>query len=324
MILRPTGHATLSRLTSPTILPKCHDTRFRLVILQLDCCAAVISLLITWANLEERRRNQHPGTASSAPGLKHFGALWSLVGALCKRLSFAERVSFDSRKPVHRVAALLMILHVTLIFGRLALNEEFGGLDPYTSDELSALLQLAISASLSILVALLGVGWGTRRKLTAVMRRLDLRIPDRRDWLAGLLTAIGLFAMAQAATVLWAQSVSADVFEAQTSSSRLIFNSFNGSLVAGLLLALFTGVSEETLVSWRTAASIRYRNHVDVFRGDPCSVCLHAGCADSVCRFTGFRLAQITERYQRGYYRACCLQLPALFSISPGGRLNLA
>ena len=217
------------------------------MILQLDCCAAAISLLIILANLEERRRNQHPGTASSAPGLKHFGALWSLVGALCKRLSFAERVSFDSRKPVHRVAALLMILHVTLIFGRLALNEEFGGLDPYTSDELSALLQLAISASLSILVALLGVGWGTRRKLTAVMRRLDLRIPDRRDWLAGLLTAIGLFAMAQAATVLWAQSVSADVFEAQTSSSRLIFNSFNGSLVAGLLLALLTGVSEELL-----------------------------------------------------------------------------
>ena len=216
------------------------------MILQLTA-VAVISLLIILANLEERRRNQHPGTASSAPGLKHFGALWSLVGALCKRLSFAERVSFDSRKPVHRVAALLMILHVTLIFGRLALNEEFGGLDPYTSDELSALLQLAISASLSILVALLGVGWGTRRKLTAVMRRLDLRIPDRRDWLAGLLTAIGLFAMAQAATVLWAQSVSADVFEAQTSSSRLIFNSFNGSLVAGLLLALLTGVSEELL-----------------------------------------------------------------------------
>ena len=216
------------------------------MILQLTA-VAVISLLITWANLEERRRNQHPGTASSAPGLKHFGALWSLVGALCKRLSFAERVSFDSRKPVHRVAALLMILHVTLIFGRLALNEEFGGLDPYTSDELSALLQLAISASLSIMVALLGVGWGTRRNLTAVMRRLDLRIPDRRDWLAGLLTAIGLFAMAQAATVLWAQSVSADVFEAQTSSSRLIFNSFNGSLVAGLLLALLTSVSEELL-----------------------------------------------------------------------------
>ena len=216
------------------------------MILQL-AAAAAISLLIILANLEERRRNQHPGTASSAPGLKHFGALWSLVGALCKRLSFAERVSFDSRKPVHRVAALLMILHVILIFGRLALNEEFGGLDPYTSDELSALLQLAISASLSILVALLGVGWGTRRKLTAVMRRLDLRIPDRRDWLAGLLTAIGLYAMAQAATVLWVQSVSADVFEAQTSSSRLIFNSFNGSLVAGLLLALFTGVSEELL-----------------------------------------------------------------------------
>ena len=216
------------------------------MILQL-AAAAAISLLIILANLEERRRNQHPGTASSAPGLKHFGALWSLVGALCKRLSFAERVSFDSRKPVHRVAALLMILHVTLIFGRLALNEEFGGLDPYTSDELSALLQLAISASLSILVALLGVGWGTRRKLTAVMRRLDLRIPDRRDWLAGLLTAIGLFAMAQAATVLWVQSVSADVFEAQTSSSRLIFNSFNGSLVAGLLLALLTSVSEELL-----------------------------------------------------------------------------
>ncbi len=216
------------------------------MILQL-AAAAAISLVITLANLEERSRNQRPWTASSTLGHKRFGALWNIVGALCKRLSVVERVSFDSRKPVHRVAALLMILHVAIIVVRLALSEVSSGAGTYTSDEYSALPQLAISASLSSIVALLGVGWGTRRDLTAVMQRLALRIPDRRDWLAGLLTAIGLFAMAQAATVIWAQSVSADVFEAQTGSSRLIFNSFNGSLLAGLLLALFTGVSEETL-----------------------------------------------------------------------------
>ena len=208
---------------------------------------AYIFTLIILANRDDRRRASMPMANMATFGLTHFQPLWRLVDAIVRRLNPAETPAFDRRKPVHRVAAILMILQAVLVFWTLALDGQPKGRDLLPADEAGALLQVSTSAALNITLALLGVGWLTRRDLSAVLGRLGLRLPTPKDWLAGLVTAVLLYALAHVATSIWASAVSPDTFEAQTRAARVIFETLNGSLIVGLLFACVTGISEEIL-----------------------------------------------------------------------------
>ena len=61
------------------------------------------------------------------------------------------------------------------------------------------------------------------------------------------MAAVLLYALAHAATAIWASAVSPVTFEAQTRTARFIFETLSGSLVASLLFACLTGISEEIL-----------------------------------------------------------------------------
>ena len=208
---------------------------------------AYIFLLIILANRDDRRRASMPMADMATFGLTHFQPLWDGVGAIVRRLNPGETPAFDRLKPVHRVAALLMILQAVLVFWTLALDGQPEGRDLLPADETGALLHVSISAALNVTLALLGVGWLTRRDLSAILGRLGLRLPTPKDWLAGLVTAVLLYTSAHVATAIWASAVSPVTFEAQTRTARFIFETLSGSLVASLLFACLTGISEEIL-----------------------------------------------------------------------------
>ena len=72
-------------------------------------------------------------------------------------------------------------------------------------------------------------------------------MPNKIDWLAGLVVAIGLYGLATLATGVWASTVPVDVFDSQTSTARLLFEILRGSLPSGLLVAVLAAICEEIL-----------------------------------------------------------------------------
>ncbi len=213
------------------------------MVLQLLGLAGATALILL-ANGAEKSRT---GAPLADRLTARFAPLWRLVGSLISGLSPGSRSAFDPRKPVHRVAALLMILQVLLIILSLAIHGPAAGQDLLPSETAGAFISLFSLAGLNLALALLGVGWLTRRDSAAVRRRLGLRLPTRMDWLTGLVMAAALFVFANIATRIWAGAVSPQVFELQTGAARHIFKSFSNSLFLGLLFALVAAVSEEAL-----------------------------------------------------------------------------
>ncbi len=213
------------------------------MLLQLLGMAGAAALILL-ANIAEKAR---AGAPSAAVLTARFAPPWRLIGALTARLSPGSRPTFDPGKPVHRLAALLMILQATLIISSLAMRGPAAGQDLLPGGTATALARLFALAGMNLALALLGVGWLTRRDLAAVLRRLGLRRPARMDWLAGLVTAAALFVLANIATEVWAGAVPPEVFELQTVAARHVFDRFSDSLVLGLLLVVFAAAGEELL-----------------------------------------------------------------------------
>lgn len=214
--------------------------------LQLVGLAGVCLILIL-ANLEQRRRDALSSSALSAAPRSRADKIWHLAGGLCARLDLERRARFDPRNLAHRIALLLMALYVALVISMRLQGDDAGGIGLEPADTTGAMLQLAATAAMYLGLALLGVGWLTRRTFTAVIERLDLRLPHRRDWLEGLAAAGALFMLAQAGVALWAELVPPAEFEMQTSAARRIFDAFNVSLLAGICLALGSALGEEIL-----------------------------------------------------------------------------
>ena len=235
---------------------------------------AAISLMIFLANLEAARGQRPPLAGALNYGLAGAFLIWSLsalpadadraglsliavaaaaailsarhlarrLRPLIVRLSLKEAIAFDPRHPVHRLALTLMIFHIASVLWRARI-----GLDFAYADVGAALLDLGGGALIYLSAALLGVGWGLRRDARALWQRLGLRVPQRRDWLAGIAAALLLYLLAGAATALWASGVSPADFAEQTRAAQHLFSIFRPSLLAGLLLALLSASSEEVL-----------------------------------------------------------------------------
>jgi hypothetical protein len=115
------------------------------------------------------------------------------------------------------------------------------------TDLAGAAPQLLYGTLLYLALAVLGVGWLTRRDWAGVKRRLGLRWPRPADWMAGVAAGIALHLLVALATVLWQATVEPSIFESQVSGARAIFEALSSSLLAGGLLAMSVGVGEEVL-----------------------------------------------------------------------------
>jgi len=155
--------------------------------------------------------------------------------------------AYDSTLSVHKLAIMLAIAQVVSVVWTFTLSGGVGGLDLSYDTPLSALADLAMSAVLYTTLALLGVGWLSRRNIRDVLFRLSLRFPSLQDLMLGMVMAIILYGMSRVLSDIWVANVSSDVLEQQTAASQQLFNAFNYSLILGLLLALLTGISEEIL-----------------------------------------------------------------------------
>ncbi len=176
-----------------------------------------------------------------------FESPWRYVERLISISGLIAPPTFDSRRPIHRLALLLMIFALAVLYWNASAE---GGLqkllDVYANTE-DALLNLAADAALYILLALLGVGWLIRRDWASTFERLGLRFPTPIDLLLGIALGCILYLGVSLLMLVWQSMVSASSFEVQTAAARQIFDSFSSSLFLGALLALLAAIGEETL-----------------------------------------------------------------------------
>ena len=155
--------------------------------------------------------------------------------------------AYDSLLSIHKLAIMLAVVQVVTVVWTFTLSGGVVGLDFSYGTPLIALANLAMNALFYLVIAILGVGWLIRRDTYEALQRLGLRFPTTKDVMMGIAMAIVLYGISRVSSDIWMASVSPDVLEQQAAASRQLFESFNSSLVFGLLLALLTGFSEEIL-----------------------------------------------------------------------------
>ena len=144
---------------------------------------------------------------------------------------------------VQRTGLLLLLAGLAYVAWQWARQDA----DAFALDAEPALLNLGGITLLSVALAAVGVGWRTRRNSSAALRRLGLRLPLKRDWTTGLASGVAMYVAVGIFTSLWRSSVGEADFAIQTEAARALFDSFNSSLLAGLMLALLSAIGEEIL-----------------------------------------------------------------------------
>jgi len=154
---------------------------------------------------------------------------------------------YNPASPVHQLAIVLMIVQTVSIVWTLMVSGGLDGLDFSYDNPLQALSDLASGGLIYLIVALLGVGWLTRRDATRLIQRLGLRFPTRQDWVWGIGIALIVYLFSRFGSEIWILVTPTEVIEQQTIATRQLFEVFSESLILGFLLAIITGVSEEIL-----------------------------------------------------------------------------
>ncbi len=176
-----------------------------------------------------------------------FKSPWRLVERVISVASPGGSSRFDSRQPVHRLALLLLIFALALLYWTASAEDGPQALFAAYATTEGALLNLFTDTTVYILLALLGVGWLVRRDWRQTVQRLGLRFPTGMDMLAGIALGCVLYLAVALFTLLWQSMASASSFASQTAAARQIFDSFSSSLFSGALLALLAALGEEIL-----------------------------------------------------------------------------
>ncbi len=163
------------------------------------------------------------------------------IETLIQGLSLGDAPGFKARKPVHRIAAVLLLLGGPLALAKAALPQA-PALDAWT-----ILQSQSLTALIFVILALLGLGMPFWRNWTSARLRLGLRRLRLRDILLAVVAGICLYLCAYAATLLWSQALPAHEFAEQTRTARQLLGAFQGLLLPALFLALLTATSEEIL-----------------------------------------------------------------------------
>jgi membrane protease YdiL (CAAX protease family) len=180
--------------------------------------------------------------------------LWlpSLLGLLLLlppvRRIFASFTALDAQSPVHAVALSLSML--ALINLLITLGVGIGNFADILAAEESAndntMAALWAQQILTALLALIGVGWLTRRNWSATVDRLALYVPTGRQWLVGV--GMGFLMVPVVLGLEWLASLvgfGADA-DVERLSEQLLGSLFTTPL--GILtIGLSAGLGEETL-----------------------------------------------------------------------------
>ncbi len=210
------------------------------MILTLAGLVYGIGLLLA-ANRDLGAREGSWRSALLSLGLTQVDMFWDAFDRLIRPLSPGHRPAFDKGNPIHRAAGLLALAQVAWCFLQ-TLAERGGNQAPSSPPEIGgALLTLAASAAIYVLISALGTGWITRRDLKTVLARLGLRAPKLRDVRAGLVIGLALYGgMLVAGSAL-------EIAAADEAGALPLFDAFKGVLPAALLLAILAATGEEIL-----------------------------------------------------------------------------
>ena len=195
--------------------------------------------LIIAANRDLRVRNAMPLTSFLSLGLTQIGWIWANFEKLMTILNPFDRPKFDKRNQLHRAAALLVTAQAAWSFLRLLLPP--GDYDGrfFPADLSGVLSNLLMTALAYLALSLLGTGWRLRRDLDSILRRLGLRLPTRRDGLAGLAAGMMIFGCMMLAANFIPST------ENGHSDARLLFDIVQVSLPAALIVAILSSAGEE-------------------------------------------------------------------------------
>ena len=199
-------------------------------------------LLIVAANYEWRARQSQRLTALLSLGITRLDLLWTVIEELATRLNPKQQPSFDRRNPVHRAAALLLLAQLSWSCGQLLSARGEPERAFFGTDLGGALFNLTVATFIYITLSALGVGWGLRRDWRAVLQRLGLRPPTRRDWLAGLVLGC-LLSVGMMLAMLALRSLGL----ADASGAQPLIVLLQSSLPAALLVAILAAAGEEIL-----------------------------------------------------------------------------
>ena len=174
------------------------------------------------------------------------GVARASVAKLIWRLRLFDSPGFDARDGLHEsvLQSLLLIGMALMIHG----SEFASGFTAMAyADAASMRMQLLLQSWVCALLALLGVGWLTRRDWRRACRRLGLRRPTFADLAAGITGGIALFLLAQAGFSIWLDATPADVFQSQTRAATQFAELFSAPLALSLLLTTSAAIGEELL-----------------------------------------------------------------------------
>jgi uncharacterized protein len=176
---------------------------------------------------------------------------WILLTSPAVRLSLQQRLGgpqslFKPESQVHRVALVLMLCLIAIVFSQYVLAGGQEGLAQAIEETGISLGELIFQAVMMVVFSLLGVGFLLRRSLTQSLERLGIRLPTRSDLLTGIVAGIILFLFSIAAQVIWSALVDPALLDQQSQASDQIFQQFS-TLPLAFALAFTAAVGEETL-----------------------------------------------------------------------------
>ncbi len=179
-----------------------------------------------------------------AAGLSLAGmGLWGfVVGLPPVRRWLARLLPLKADSPVHALALAL----AGYLVGNTIFSLTQGGLEELAETAVPAsITEILLMQTLFASIALLGVGWYTRRSTTDTRRRLGLERPTRHQLRIGLVWIMALVFLQSIAGIIWTLLDSSQAELLQGISSELLGDI--DTLAEWLLLAAATGIGEELM-----------------------------------------------------------------------------
>ena len=159
------------------------------------------------------------------------------------RKLLAHWLPIDPHSLLDCTALALTAYYVGLTLAQLML---LGGLDTLDRGVIApAPLDLLVGGACLVILAALGVGWGTRRSLREVLKRLKLEGMSRQQWLLAAGLIVSFLVLDYAMAVIWSR-LAPDSYAAVSKAMAGLFGDLTSPQKA-LAIALSAGIGEETL-----------------------------------------------------------------------------
>jgi membrane protease YdiL (CAAX protease family) len=164
------------------------------------------------------------------------------------RRRFARFTPLDPESPVHAIAlslSMLVLINLIMTLG-IGLGNLADILATTEATESNTLITLWMQQILTALLALVGVGWLTRRNWGETVARLALTLPSGREWLIGLGTGLGMVPVVLLIEALASAMGLTPDADVERLTEQLLGSLFTTPL--GILtIGLSAGLGEETL-----------------------------------------------------------------------------